>query len=274
MAFLVLIGTKRLLKSQNKHLMYELAYVKQRKKRRRNAIIGGIGAIGVATFCIVAFLGRYTGTFTVSLEAKNVELTLSEKSSFENRSSFLRVNEVPSFQEFTYENFKKYGGDEKLDNEETGVFYGANPNNESLNFFKYTFFVKNVGIIPAKYNLSLQMKESVAASDGRTLDDTIRVAVYNNGEETVYAKGNLNTPAPISVSEGEATEEYPFRGYATNFVSSKEIMRQEGVEMNVGEVRRYTIVTWLEGFRSSNTQLAPKGATIKLGVEINAYENE
>ena len=254
--------------------MYELEYVKRRKKKRRAAIIGGIGTIGVATFCIVAFLGRYVGTFTVSLEAKNVDLTLSENSSFENPSSFLRVNELPAFQEFTYRNFSKFGGGEKLDNEETSEFYGANPDNETLNFFKYTFFIKNVGMTPAKYNLSLMVKESVAASDGRTLDDTLRVMVYDNGESTVYAKGNLNSPAPISVSEGEATEEYPFEGYATNFASSKEIMGQSGVSLNVGEVRRYTIVTWLEGFRSSSLQTAPKGATIKLGVEINAYENE
>ena len=254
--------------------MYELEYVRRRKKRRRTAIIGGIGTIGVATFCIVAFLGRYVGTFTVSLEAKNVNLTLSEKSSFETHNSFLRVNKVPAFQEFTYQNFKQFGGDEKLDTEETDVFYGANPNNETLNFFKYTFFVKNVGVTPAKYDLSLQIKENVAASDGRTLENTLRVAVYDNGVDTVYAKGNLNSPAPISVSEGEATAEYPFQGYATNFVSSSEIMRCDGVKINIGEVRRYTIVTWLEGFQSSNAQSAPKGATIKLGVEINAYENE
>ena len=254
--------------------MYELEYVKKRKKRRRAAIIGGISSMGIATFCIVAFLGRYVGTFTVSLEAKNVDLTLSETSSFENPSSFLRVNDVPAFQEFTYEHFDKFGGKEKIDSETTGVFYGANPNNESLNFFKYTFFIKNVGFTPAKYNLSLQIKENVAAKDGRTLDDTLRVSVFDNGVETVYAKGNLTSQVPISVSESEATEEYPFRGYATNFVSSKEVMRQDGVDLKVDEVRRYTIVTWLEGFRSSNTQTAPKGATIKLGVEINAYENE
>ena len=141
-------------------------------------------------------------------------------------------------------------------------------------FSIYDWLIKNVGMTPARYNLSLMVKESVAASDGRTLDDTLRVMVYDNGESTVYAKGNLNSPAPISVSEGEATEEYPFEGYATNFASSKEIMGQSGVSLNVGEVRRYTIVTWLEGFRSSSLQTAPKGATIKLGVEINAYENE
>ena len=263
--------------------MYELDYVKRRKKKRRAAIIGGIGTIGVATFCIVAFLGRYVGTFTVSLEAKNVDLTLCESSSFETRSSFLRVNKVPSFQEFTYKEFEKFG-DEVIDSEQTDIMLGANPNGETLNFFKYTFFLKNVGFTPAKYDLSLQIKESNPASDGRTLDDTLRVMVYDNGTSSVYARreavphkdenGEYDYSAPISVSVDQATEEYPFEGYANMFVSSNEVMRQNSVEISVGEVRRYTIVTWLEGFRSSNSQLAPQGATIKLGVEINAYENE
>ena len=263
--------------------MYELDYVKRRKKKRRAAIIGGIGTIGVATFCIVAFLGRYVGTFTVSLEAKNVDLTLSEKSTFENRSSFLRVNEVPSFQEFTYKEFSRFGN-EVIDSEQTDIMLGSNPNGSSLNFFKYTFFLKNVGYTPAKYDLSLRIKESNPASDGRTLDDTLRVMVYDNGEPSVYARreavphkdsnGEYDYSAPISVSEDQETPEYPFEGYANMFVSTNEVMRQDAVEISVGEVRRYTIVTWLEGFRSSNTQLAPEGATIKLGVEINAYENE
>ena len=263
--------------------MYELEHIRKRKKRRLAIIIGGVGTIGVTTFCIVAFLGRYVGSFTVSLEAKNVDLTLSEDSSFTNRSSFLRVNEVPPFQEFTYKEFSKFG-DDVIDSEKSDIYLGANPDKDSLNFLKYTFFLKNVGFAPAKYDLSLQIKENVAASDGRTLEDTLRVMVYEDGVSSVYAKplqaphkdeqGNLDYRAPISVDEDKATADYPFEGYANSFVSSSEVMNQKAVELNVGEYKRYTVVTWLEGFRSSNTQTAPKGATIKLGVEINAYENE
>ena len=57
------------------------------------------------------------------------------------------------------------------------------------------------------------------------------------------------------------------------FDSSQVVTTFSDQPIDVDEVRRYTIVTWLEGFQSSNTELAPKGATIKLGVEINAYEN-
>ena len=97
--------------------MYELEYVRRRKKKKRAVIIGSLGTIGVTTFAIVAFLGRYVGTFTVSLESRDVDLTLSEHSSFSEKNSFLSVNNVPSFQEFTYRDFNRYGGVEELDNE-------------------------------------------------------------------------------------------------------------------------------------------------------------
>lgn len=255
--------------------MYELEYVKRRKKKKRAIIFGSLGTIGIATFSIIAFLGRYVGTFTVSLEAKDVDLTLSTSSSFKETSSYLSVQKVPPFQEYTYQYFDDVGGMNALDDENNDVMFGANPNNESLNFFKYTFFVKNVGITPAKYNISLKIIDNVAASDGRTLDDTLRVLVLDNGKDSVYAKGSLSSRAPISITESEASEAgVVFPGYAKNFSSSTEVMHKNDVPLLAGQFRKYTVVIWLEGARSSNTQSAPKGATIKLGVEINAYEKQ
>ena len=82
--------------------MYELEYVKKRKRRKVALLVGGVSTIVVTSLAIVSFLGRFVGTFTVSLETRNVDLTLSEKSDFANRSSYLRVNNVSHFQEFTY----------------------------------------------------------------------------------------------------------------------------------------------------------------------------
>ena len=40
-----------------------------------------------------------------------------------------------------------------------------------------------------------------------------------------------------------------------------------------GEIKRYTIVTWLEGEDIDAQGNPPKGGNLKLGVTINAYEN-
>ena len=269
--------------------MYELEYVRKRKRRLIVALVGGISAMAISSLAIISFLGRFVGTFTVSLEARNVDIALSEKRSG-SHSSYLRVKQLSHFQEFTYADFDRRFGDEVIDNEETNYTLGANYSStdsskiESLNFFKYTFYVQNAGSTPAKYDFSLNIIENILSSDGRSLIDTLRVMVYEDGKKTIYGKavdsghydeaGNPDYRPPISVDEHDATESNPFMGYAETFASPKVVTTFSGKQINVGDAKRYTIVTWLEGNLSSNTENAPQGATIKLGVEINAYENE
>ena len=272
--------------------MYELEYVKKRKRRKRVAIVGGISVVVISALSIVAFLGRFVGTFTVSLDTGKVALTLSQQSSFATSTSYLRIDNVPAFSEFTYEEFTGARSFEAVDSEESNLTIGATSLNRDgsinkLGFLKYTFFVKNVGVVPAKYDFDVKLLESKAADDGRLLDDTIRVMIFSNKEtnaheKDVYAKrlsvpqhyvdGVANYDAPISVSEYEASETHPFQGYAKQFKSESLIASLPESYFAVGEIRRYTIVTWLEGFASDNNLLAPQGATIKIGVEINAYE--
>ena len=265
--------------------MYALNFVRKRQRRIVAAIVAGIGATGVTTLSIAAFLGHKTGSFTVSLETKSAQLTLSTKSSFQNRTSYLRVDELPEFHEYTYRNIKNLG-DDVIDSEDTDYTLGVTKDGKTTNFLKYTFFLKNVGTDAARYDFSLQITDVVASTDGRTLEDTFRVMVYDSKWEKseVFAKrlsqpshydenGVADYSAPISVDQANATAEYPFEGYAKVFNSATEVMSEIGEDIEVGEVRKYTVVTWLEGFRSSNDKLAPEGASIKLGVEINAYEN-
>ena len=264
--------------------MYELELVRRRKRRIRAAIIGGVGSIGVATFCIAAFLGHRVGSFTVSLEAKNAQLTLSEKSDFKNRTSFLRVGDVPGFQEFTYAKFRNYG-DAVIDGEEYDYKTGIRVNKkgkEHTDFLKYTFYIKNIGEDPATYDFSLQILDVVATEQEQSLEDSFRVMVYVDGVPTVYAKrlqvphienGEPDYRAPVSVNKGDASIDFPFEGYAEMFNSSQEVMSEKQRNLESGEYRKYTIVTWLEGFQSSGDAEALEGASIKLGVKINAYEN-
>ena len=265
--------------------MYANIFVRKRKIRMLAVIVGGVGSVGVATLSIAAFLGHQVGSFTVSLESKSVQLSLSEDSSFKERTSFLRVNEVPKFHQYTYRDIKNLG-DEVIDSEETKTDLGIQTSKQgesSTDFLKYTFFLKNVGSYAARFDLSLQIKEVVASVKGQSFEDCFRVMVYENGVDTVYAKklayphpgaeGENDYRAPISLEYNEQDGDYTFEGYAESFVSPTEVMSEKGVVIEVGEVRKYTVVTWLEGYRIGGDPEDFDGASIKLGVEINAYEN-
>ncbi len=270
--------------------MYELDYVKKRKRKKWAVIIGGISGITISTFAIIAFLGKAVGTFTVSLETGNVKLALSQESSFLSSTSHLKADVASKFQEYTYSNFANYG-DDVIDSEKTDSTLGANINKEgevtSLNFYKYTFFVKNVGTSDCRYNFSLNITGQSGSSDGRTIDNTLRVTLYENSDasthnKTTYGKrsatphvnsnGEADYRSPISISESEATETNPFQGYAEEFTSSSVILSFQSERFTVNEVKRYTVVFWFEGYRSSNLEEAPEGAKMNLGVRINANE--
>ena len=286
------IGTLDPLVYEGTTLMYELEYVKKRKRRRLIAIIGGISMIGVSALSITSFLGRFVGTFTVSLDTGNVKLTLSRKKDLSLSTSYLRVDYLPDYHEFTYSAFSDYG-DDVIDSETTDIDLGAITTEggdiDGLNFFKYTFYVGNVGSVAANYNFRVNILENKLADDGRNLLDTLRVMLYENEEDDshqskVYARPYVDRAshivddvsyyeAPISISEDEARKTgVEFPGYAEKFENESVITTLSVENFEIGDIKRYTLVTWLEGFASASDKAAPIGASIKIGVEINAYE--
>ena len=285
-------------------MLYEKKYVKKRKRKIAAAIVGFVCSISVGALVIVSFLGRYTGTFTVTLDEKNVNLALSQKQDFVESTSVLIINYLPAYHETTYSQIKSI--ENELDSEETDYLHGANfyvdeqgvehkDTVESLNYFKYTFYVKNVGSIPARYDFRINILENTpdTATGTRYLDDLVRIALYENdptseerSEPTVYAKtsaianrdenGEVTYKEYISTSKDREDEDNPCYGFAEEFQSPTRVMGKSYSNFAVGQMKRYTIVTWLEGEdpQSDNNKKAPKGAKLKLGVEINAYENE
>jgi len=266
--------------------MYDYKYVRKRKTRIFVAIGAGISTIVVATLCIVSFLGKFVGTFTVRLETGVVSLTLCEKSDFQEPTSFLRVYALQPFQECEYATLINRVGDEVLDSEDSSYLLGAHydPRDgttlQSFNFLKYTFFVKNVGNIPVTYSLQVNIIDS-KSDNGKLVDDTLRVMVYDNyiyeetHNATVYAKESITShhdeEGNVSYREKISTDEY---GYAEPFQSTSIITTLHEEFFDVGDVKRYTLVMWLEGWdpESNRKYDPPKNARIKLGVEINAYE--
>ena len=278
--------------------MYDLLFVRKRRRRRIAALVSLISAIGVTSLVVVSFLGRFVGTFTVSLTNSSVRLSLSEKQSFKESTSYLLIEKLKPFEETSFVNLPAA---DLLDNEDTPYDYGKSISQlngeETLQFFKYTFYVKNVGSTVAQYNMKVKIDEKSKSNDGteRTLDDTLRVMVFENDptleEEThnyrVFAKPsyevNLDKDDEKTYREfvyvdkhrknpDKEDDDYPL---AESF-DGKTVASYSVDNFGKSDIKRYTLVIWLEGSDpdSDNTKNAPVGASMKLGVEITAYENE
>ena len=278
--------------------MYDQLLVKKRRRRRIAALTSVITGIGISALVLVSFLGRFTGTFTVKLANSSVKLSLSDKESFENPTSYLAIEKLDLFEETTYTALPKQ---EILDNEETPYNEGSYTNDKGeavMRYLKYTFYVMNMGGKTAKYDLKVTLVDRNKSTDGteRTLDDTLRIMIYENDvvEDTsgekyhttgIFAKeaAEYNIDKDGNRTRREFVSSYPYLNeedddhpLATSFENSSVVTTYTRGGFLQGQNRRYTLVVWLEGEDPQSEYLkeAPVGASIKLGVEITAYENE
>ena len=99
--------------------------------------------------------------------------------------------------------------------------------NSADNYIAYTFFIKNAGEKNVSYKTKIVIESVI-----KNVDEAVRVALYVNGKESVYAK---------KAKDGsEEPQTIPF-------ISNHLIMQQDRNNIKPGEIDRYSIVVWLEG---------------------------
>lgn len=287
--------------------MYDLLLVKKRRRRRIAAFVALFSSIGITSLVIISFLGRSVGTFTVSLKNSEVSLALVNQKDSKDYSTYLRVSDSTPYIEYSYDFFRHDLAeidDEKNTYEDIGREEGGYLDPETnkwvegtvVDFFKYTFYVKNVGTKTASYDMKISIDDRTKADDnsGRGLDDTLRVMVFENDADSeehnyrVFAKSakvnnydihgyetdrELVVQPPKQYDQDREREDYPL---AENFkTGSNTIIEYKNTNFVRNDMMRYTIVIWLEGGdpQSQPDEEPPQGATLRLGVDIVAHEN-
>lgn len=284
--------------------MYDLQYVRKRRRRRIAALVCMFSSIGVASLVVISFLGRTVGSFTVAIKNTSVRLALSEDEEFTHPTSYLRIDDIPSnYYEFSYKWFDQIGL-EHVDDAKNDRYFGMSSDGTGMYYLKYTFFVKNIGNTNAKYDMYINLDESTKADNGKTLDESLRIMVFENDpsvadshEKDVYAQDLhdyrytvidksgkqtyqafiSDTPQPTSEGKVYEDDDHPL---AESFLTGKgkSIIHKSQIDFNKNEIMRYTIVYWLEGeasfpeYDEQGNAKDPKGARIKLSVNINAAE--
>jgi hypothetical protein len=229
-----------------------------------------------------------------------VKLALSKTIDLKETTSHLRVDKLYPMRETTFVNIEEKTFD-LIDSEQTDYDYGfyyKDGTPDSMYFIKYTFYVTNLSETIARYNLNIKLGDRNESTDGtnRGLDDTLRVMLFENDpinddghKYTVYAKaaaeynfdkdGNKTLREFISTypedHSNKEDEEHPL---AEKFITGQgqTIAKSTVSNFKKGDIRRYTLVVWLEGEdpQSDNSKKIPEGASLKLGVDVAAYEND
>lgn len=122
------------------------------------------------------------------------------------------------------------------------------------NYIAYTFYLINSGDSTISYEGEMDI-ENVT----KNVDEAIRVAVYKNGEKTVYGKTKSNGAG----KESDCDE---------TFLASTVVMRTSGQKFKPKAKDKYTIVIWLEG-NDPDCMDNIIGGTIKLGMNFKLIES-
>ena len=291
--------------------MYDLYYVKKRRRRRIAALISLIASIGVASLVVTSFLGRTTGSFTIKVVNTDVKLSLSNTADFKDSTTYLRLDRLYPLREHTYQRIIDNTDiiDNELSNdveknEDCQAGFDEEGNLNALYYMKYTFYVKNSGASSAQYDFSVNFTDRTKSTDGseRILDDTIRIMIYDtdvtggedHAEPVVWAKESVYDHYTVT-EEGKKNlthrEFISFRPYdgetededhplAESFNDGQKVLsysvpgKGSTYIFDSGSIRRYTIVIWLEGADKESVpdQGIPQEASLRIGVNIDAFK--
>ncbi len=173
------------------------------------------------------------GDFTVTMDkdAYNMGIILSETEDFKQSSRFLTGEKCVDMLDTTLEWLP-----DDLDDID-----GSHNNTNGQSFLAYTFYVKNAGNVDVDYSAEILI-DSVSLG----VDEAMRVMVFHNGEPTIYAKPQQGTTDKREENLNDNGESV----YAVdkNFVSNTKVMENEVKMFRPGDIDKYTVVVWLEGW--------------------------
>ena len=110
---------------------------------------------------------------------------------------------------------------DNLQNEKDGSHNGEN-------YIAYTFYLENMGSDVINYWYNIHIDDVI-----KNVDRAIRVMIYRNDEQTIYAKANEATGNPETGTK--------------TFYSDTDVLLEQREGFYPGEVDKITIVIWIEG---------------------------
>lgn len=172
---------------------------------------------GIALLFIVAFMQEKMGNFTINLnrlELYRRGIAIAETGDFKDPTARLSATMVQDATNITVTDLP-----DDLDDYE-GAHNGTN-------YMAYTYFVRNAGKEDLDYVARVNL-----TSCAKGAEDAVRMAIWKNGEKTVYAQ-----PAKDGSDEEGCT----------SFLSRELVCEYTEENFLVGNVDKYTIVIWMEG---------------------------
>ncbi|MFA5526579.1 MAG: hypothetical protein WC992_07135, partial [Acholeplasmataceae bacterium] len=102
-------------------------------------------------------------------------------------------------------------------------------------YVAYTFYLTNNGFQPADIIYHIRITDSY-----KEMNDAIRVLVIEDEEKTIFQKpDNYEGSVPIAYTQ-------PLQN-SQHFLSETIVMRKTLTDFKPGEIRKFSVIVWIEG---------------------------
>ena len=206
-----------------------------------------------------------SGKFAIRMDNDDTSLKLDVHSSFDSLTDFIEDTDIPTFSgPYTYKSFSESTNKKFSDihNEYTESLLGKN--DEGIQFYKFTFFIKNNGDSDVKYYMDINLLDV----DKNNVGECLRVLSFEGpNKQTVYAKSSKTD----SSNEGKELIDP-----CNESLGTAEIIKEN--EISIGpntlsseENIKFTLLFWLEGNDPECKDL-PNNIFLNVEVNIKGYK--
>lgn len=203
----------------------------------------------------LTYYGTNVGNFLITIEEQAINnLSLSETSTFIQPRSMLKAEGLKHMKDATLT-------EDYIPSNIHNIAEGSHNDKKNSSYIAYTFYLKNVSAVAVEYEMEIVINQ-ISKNGKYGVDSALRVMVIRNGERNIYAKWQ---------EEDDIGEPEQNNGLyqTTNFLSEYIVCREKTEVFNAGEVAKYTVVMWLEGWDKQCTDEI-KGDTIKMEMKFRA----
>jgi hypothetical protein len=211
-----------------------------------------ITAVLSIVFGLVTFYGQNAGNFVMSVDAaaRDRGIIISESLDFSIKTTRLMSEPISDAREVTYSLIKI----EEIRNT-NGNYY-----DQDHDYVAYTFYLRNDG------NETVDLSYYMRITDiYNNLDKAIRVLIIEDDmvgfyQETIYMRPDKK--------EAFYPNDYP---ETTDFLSERMVTRRSILNFRPNQIRKFSIVIWMEGFDPDTTDDI-MGGMIKMELVISILQ--
>jgi hypothetical protein len=235
---------------------YKLTLAQKLYKRKNPLLIAWVTFLVLAVvIAVLTFYGISTSGYTISLDKTAIGrgISLSKTRDFKSPQSRLTDDPVSDLVDMSYLDITK--NDLKVIRDTDGLFANPDKNTGANGIVSYTFYVRNDGDEEVYLDCVMEFSEF-----SKNVDEAMWVWVFFGDDDEqghIYQKKD-------SV-DYEYPQGYPERSY---FENDNTIFSTVGSQFKVGEVKKITIITWIDGWDPDCTNKI-LGGTARYSIQLS-----